>query len=229
MLFHAAIVPNLVDHPVPPPHPDLTKYFYVPPKLIKKSGQVLDVCRRVFNISQVPKKAVKRKAEMHVAAIEDDDLILAPSKKLRQQSPAKDEGTKNNFDCFINDKRADASETESEADNVTQADALESVVEPRSSAAIKPDISSAKLNEEMDIDHAIPEGRIIGTTYPLEDFKSNLSSGDIVTKAVEDLAFIIQEIALQSFAERRQEELIDCLQEMRSVCLREDEVDLWNE
>jgi len=81
----------------------------------------------------------------------------------------------------------------------------------------------------MDVDRGIPEGRIIGTTYPLDDFIRNLSNGDVVTKAVEDLGLTIQEIALQPFAERRHDELLKCLHEMRKVCMSEDEIDLWND
>jgi len=50
-----------------------------------------------------------------------------------------------------------------------------------------------------------------------------------VTKAVEDFGLTIQELALQPFADRRHDELMDCLREMRTACLREDEIDLWND
>jgi ATP-dependent DNA helicase 2 subunit 2 len=63
-------------------------------------------------------------------------------------------------------------------------------------------------------------GRIIGTTYPLEDFQKNLSRGDLVTKAVEDFAWVIQTVVLKPFASRRHKEMIECLQVLRETCLK---------
>jgi ATP-dependent DNA helicase 2 subunit 2 len=237
-LFHAAIVPNLIDHPVPLPHPELTRYFDSPSKLIKKSRQPLEECKRVFGIAPVPKKVAKRKAEMHVAAKDDDDdLILAPSKKFRRISPGHEASTAPTNDpvdknvSSVGDQH-NLSETESETgDDNRQEDAKMGVLpgqhEQRSTEVLVPRSSGA--GSDVIIDHAVPKGRIVGSIYPLDDFKVNLNSGDVVTKAVEDLAFIVQEIALQPFAERRHDELVECLKEMRNVCLREDEVDLWNE
>ena len=237
-LFHAAIVPNLVDHPVPPPHPDLTRYFEFPPKLLKRARQPLDDCKRAFKVTVVPKKVAKRKVEMHVAATEDDDLVLAPRKNSRLASPAVQEAgdsllpskqvTEDPQDA-IEEKELSETEPESNGDDspVPKGGVSDHATLPEATTA--QDSHSSDGVEKMDIDRGIPDGRIIGTVYPLEDFKENLSSGDVVTKAVEDLALTIQEIALQPFADRRHDELVGCLREMRSVCMREDEVDLWNE
>lgn len=92
-------------------------------------------------------------------------------------------------------------------------------------------------------------GRIIRFAAPLGDFKKNIASGDLVTKAVEDLAFVVQEIAFRPFSEARDSELLECMKELRRVCLevgvtcprnqkrrrysydlsQEDEIDAWNE
>ena len=232
-LFHAAIVPNLVDHPIPPPHPDLMRYFDSPPKMIKRSSQSLEKCIHAFNINPVPRKVAKRKVEMHVAAVEDDDLILPPSKKFRQASPGVDtldvdllpKTLGNSQDA--DDDQQPHSETEPETDEEGQTGGKTIHASEPEDGTLDP--TSHAPDDDMIIDRAVPEGRIVGFTHPLDDFKNNLVSGDVVTKAVEDLGFIVQEIALRPFAARRHDELLQCLREMRVACLREDEVDLWNE
>ena len=72
------------------------------------------------------------------------------------------------------------------------------------------------------------EGRIIGFSYPLDDWRTNLAEGDLVSKAVEDMGYVIREIVNRPFPERRHGEMIECMQEMRETCLREDEIDEWN-
>jgi hypothetical protein len=71
-------------------------------------------------------------------------------------------------------------------------------------------------------------GRIIGMAAPLADFKNNISQGDVVSKAVEDLGWVVKEVVLRPFAGRRHAEMIECLNELREVCLQEDEIDAWN-
>ena len=73
-----------------------------------------------------------------------------------------------------------------------------------------------------------PPGRIIGLAKPLADFKDNISQGDVVSKAVEDLGWVVKEVVLRPFAGRRHAEMIECLTELREVCLQEDEIDAWN-
>jgi len=45
---------------------------------------------------------------------------------------------------------------------------------------------------------------------------------------VEDLGAVISEIVMRPFAGKRKSELVECLREMREVCLKEDEIDAWN-
>lgn len=95
------------------------------------------------------------------------------------------------------------------------------------------------------IDRGIAPGRIIGSVAPLEDFKRNLSVGDLVTKAVEDICLVLQEEIVKPMANRRKDEFLECLQYLRETCLKvriiqpyisqssppyqEDEIDAWNE
>ena len=46
----------------------------------------------------------------------------------------------------------------------------------------------------------IAPGRVIGNTSPLEDFKRTLSRGDLVTKAVQDMGDVIEEIVKAGIA-----------------------------
>ena len=92
------------------------------------------------------------------------------------------------------------------------------------SALPTPDRSASP---DLEIDER-EEGRIIGFSYPLGDWRKNLAEGDVVSKAVEDMGYVIREIVNRPFAERRHGEMIDCMREMRETCLKEDEIDEWN-
>jgi ATP-dependent DNA helicase 2 subunit 2 len=70
------------------------------------------------------------------------------------------------------------------------------------------------------IDPGRAPGRIIGTTYPLADFQNNLKQGDVVTKAVEDLGWVIREIVMRPFSSRRTEELLECMRVLRDTSLK---------
>jgi ATP-dependent DNA helicase 2 subunit 2 len=63
-------------------------------------------------------------------------------------------------------------------------------------------------------------GKIIGTTYPLADFQKNIAKGDLVSKAVEDLAWAIKEIITKPFGMRRSEEMVICMSVLRETALK---------
>ena len=69
------------------------------------------------------------------------------------------------------------------------------------------------------VDPGRAPGRIVGNTYPLRDFQKNISQGDVVTKAVEDLAAVITEVVMQPFASRRTQEMLECMEVLRATCL----------
>jgi ATP-dependent DNA helicase 2 subunit 2 len=83
-------------------------------------------------------------------------------------------------------------------------------------------------DDDDEVDPGRAPGRIIGSTNPLKDFKKNLAQGDVVSKAVEDLGAVVTEVVLKPFAKRRSGEMVECMQELRKVCLEEDEVEAWN-
>jgi ATP-dependent DNA helicase 2 subunit 2 len=69
------------------------------------------------------------------------------------------------------------------------------------------------------VDPGRAPGRIVGNTYPLKDFQKNISQGDVVTKAVEDLATVIAEVIMKPFASRRTQEMLECMEVLRRTCL----------
>ena len=106
--------------------------------------------------------------------------------------------------------------------------AVATLPDPDSSdASALPTTPDRSASPDPDIDER-EEGRIIGFSYPLKDWRKNLAGGDVVSKAVEDMGYVIREIVNRPFAERRHGEMIECMREMRGACLREDEIDEWN-
>jgi hypothetical protein len=51
-LFHGAVVEDLIAEPLPPPHPELTKYFEPPKKVLKRANEVVDQCKTTFAIKK---------------------------------------------------------------------------------------------------------------------------------------------------------------------------------
>ena len=84
-----------------------------------------------------------------------------------------------------------------------------SETEPESDEEPKPSKSNAGRGN----------GRIISVAHPLADFQKNIRNGDLISKAVEDLAWVIQDIVLRPFTSKRQAELFDCMRALRSTCL----------
>ncbi|KAF9259906.1 ku80-like protein [Marasmius fiardii PR-910] len=245
--FHCAIVDDIQTNPVPPPHPETIQFFEPPKKALKASKQALDTCREKFKVRQVQRETKRTRKDGHVHATEDDDEVLlldrkpsrlAPSQsramianevetspsKGRQKAPAEDSETEDDSDeeLLLPAKGNENSKPKSHQPLPTPARSL-SPPSKRSDAK-KP--RSKKV--DPDIDRGVAPGRIIGNTYPLEDFKANIEKGDVVTKAVEDLGAVIEEVVFRPFAHRRTREMIECMQLMRQTAMVEDEVDAWN-
>jgi hypothetical protein len=51
-LFHSAIIEDLVADPLPPPHPELTKYLEPPKKVLKRANEAVDQCKTAFAIKK---------------------------------------------------------------------------------------------------------------------------------------------------------------------------------
>lgn len=115
-------------------------------------------------------------------------------------------------------KGGDDSETEPESDD--------DIWVPSNKKGVK--LPTPSPEPDIVTDPQRPPGRIIGLAKPLADFKDNISQGDVVSKAVEDLGWVVKEVVLRPFAGRRHAEMIECLNVLREACLQEDEIDTWN-
>jgi hypothetical protein len=51
-LFHSAVVQDLSADPLPQPHPELTKYFEPPKKVLKRAKEAIDECKTAFAVKK---------------------------------------------------------------------------------------------------------------------------------------------------------------------------------
>jgi ATP-dependent DNA helicase 2 subunit 2 len=51
-LFHSAVVQDLASNPLPPPHPELLKYFEPSKKVLKRAREALEECKTTFKVKQ---------------------------------------------------------------------------------------------------------------------------------------------------------------------------------
>ncbi|KAI0638826.1 SPOC domain-like protein [Trametes polyzona] len=239
--YHAAIVKDLNRQPVPPPHEELLKYFEPPRRVLKRAREAVEECKRVFNVREVPKKVARVRKDEHVPAQDDDEEMLlldrqsgmgaASSQSQRptysqtqQASPSRTQKK----EASGNDSDSSATELEDDEEeelllNASRRPGADAPPLPTPARSLSPE-----SNPRARLDRGRALGRIVGTTYPLEDFRANIERGDLVTKAVEDLAFVIKQVVLRPFASQRADEMLECVQELRRVALEEDEIDAWN-
>ncbi|KAG6831636.1 hypothetical protein H0H92_008713 [Tricholoma furcatifolium] len=234
-MFHCAVTSDLSVNPLPPPHPELLKYFEPPKRVLKRSRDALEECKNMFKVKQVPKKVAKTRHEDHAhAQDEDDNIMLLDGKqpslhatmsqvRISEAEPSTSTPSK---------AKAAESETEDEDDEELVLDRVDNGKKPATPSPTAPrsnqPLPTPARSMSPDVDPGRAPGRIIGSTYPLDDFKKNISQGDVVTKAVEDLALVITEIVMRPFASRRHNELIECMTTLRETALLEDEIDAWN-
>lgn len=50
--FHSAVVSDIATHPLPPPHPELTKYFNPPKRVLKTAKHALEECKAAFKVKE---------------------------------------------------------------------------------------------------------------------------------------------------------------------------------
>ncbi|CAL1697373.1 unnamed protein product [Somion occarium] len=251
--FHAAVVKDLDTHPLPPPHPELTKYFEPPRRVRKRARHAIEECKNVFKVKEVPKRVSKLRKDGHVRALEDEEEPLLLEKLQRRQSQLKSTQSQARFRATISPKsqrrtqkkyiNSDDSATEPESETETEDEDYilldkevggpskitdEEGKEKEPSPLLTP-TSKRSISLELEPDLGREPGRIIGLAYPLTDFKKNIVGGDLVSKAVEDLAWVIKSVVQKPFTWKRSEEMLGCMKELRKVALQEDEIDAWNE
>jgi ATP-dependent DNA helicase 2 subunit 2 len=162
----------------------------------------------------------------------DDEMLLLDSAPVPSRQPNQSH-TQYPEASSPRKQRRPAEESGSETED--EDPLLLGAAKPTAAAASDPDspntsippIPDGSASPDLEIDER-GEGRIIGFSFPLDDLRKNLAEGDVVSKAVEDMGYVVREIVNRPFAERRHGEMIECMREMRETCLREDEIDEWN-
>ncbi|TDL15840.1 SPOC domain-like protein [Rickenella mellea] len=244
-LFHAAVVTDLKTNPLPLPHPEIVKYLEPPRRVLKRAHDATENCKSAFKVQQVPKRVARARKDGHVHAQDDEDeeLLLdqfakrPTTQSVRAPSPTLVEshikGNGKGKERVDGDVMDVDSTTEPESDGegaVTQgkkakkgANALPTPTHSQRSSPDPAESGGASAGST-----GREPGRIIGRAHPLEDFEKNIRQGDIVSKAVEDLAWVVKDIVMRPFASRRHEEMVRCMKKLRETCLHEDEIDAWN-
>ncbi|KAG8984122.1 ATP-dependent DNA helicase II subunit 2 [Tulasnella sp. JGI-2019a] len=254
-LFHAAIVTDLEKDPLPPPHPELTRYFQSPEPVREKAKKSLETLRKVLDVKLVPPKVKGKKKVNIVDATEHigeefsvADLLgedpseaepIEPSASLASLSLKGDASHASAGEKVVrNSKQKDnrGSDTEDEDDD---AGPPTRSTKPRPMPQPKPQLPTPSKSPADAVKKSPPKsrtrvetdirpGRIIGNAFPLDDFRNNLERGDVVSKALQDMGVVITEIVEESFSTQRYDEAISCMKEMRDTALKEDDVGLWN-
>ncbi|KAH0590171.1 hypothetical protein H2248_000344 [Termitomyces sp. 'cryptogamus'] len=231
-MFHCAVVSDLSANPLPPPHPELLKYFDTPKRVLKRSRDALEECKNVLKVKQVPKKVARTRKDGHALAQDEDDNLLLEGKEPSlhhdmSQIQISEAPSPDNVKA-----KASVENSETEEEDEEEELLLDKVKKRATSPSAAPrknqPLPTPARSMSPEIDPGRAPDRIIGSTYPLADFKKNIAQGDVVTKAVEDLAAVIIEIAMRPFSSRRHTELIECMQFLRETALLEDEIDAWN-
>lgn len=249
------MVEDLKRQPLPPPHPELLKYFEPPKKLVKKARGAIEEAKTAFKVKEgeptttllrhhadrlsilVPKRVARARKDGHVHARDDgDDTLLLealpPRKKVKQSQTQSQAGkyeqespkVSKSQSQLASQKRKPAesgSETEPESD----AEELLLDKKPKEPPETEDDDDDEGIlptpEQSVLAEESFKEpGRIISTARPLEDFRENLRQGDLVTKSVEDLAYVIKKIVGQPFASKRNDELFECLRALRDVAVQ---------
>ena len=199
-------------------------------------GNIFDVPRFT-----VPKKVARARKDGHVRAEDDEDeeLILdqqqkfPPSRYESQSGPSRKSQSNPLSSTLVGSqerpvtkKAADDEDsvTESESDEEPEPFAIETNEKLEKKHTPGPDSETEpELEPELDLDleddSSPASNRIITHTRPLADFRKNMKTGDIVTKAVEDLAWVIKDVVMKPFAARRHAEMIECMKALRDICL----------
>lgn len=232
------MVDDLNVHPLPPPHPELLKFLEPPRKVVKRARAAVEECKEAFKIKEVPKRVIRpRRKDGHVYANGDDNEPLLLEKLQRTQSQLRRNRSQSQFKTSQSQRfnssspksqrrsqkrvTVDDSATESEEEEDLLLDkAGPSTIKQESKVTTPPLTPASKRSASPEVDLGRAPGRIIGSAYPLTDFKKNIVDGDLVTKAVEDLAWVIEDIILKPFASRRTDEMIDCMKALRQVALQ---------
>ncbi|KAF8172182.1 SPOC like C-terminal domain-containing protein [Mycena galopus ATCC 62051] len=239
--FHAAVVSDLSKNPLPPPHPELLKYFEPPRRVLKRARNAIEEVKSEFKVKQVPKKVTCARKDGHVHACDegDDEMLVLDAKPptrthSQSQSQSQIKVTASPAGKKGKAKAVDPDDSVTEDDSDAE-DVLAPLATKKPAVGTPPPVRKGRnplptpaRSLSPEFDPARVPGRIVGNTRPLDDFKANIVRGDMVSKAVEDLGAVVMQIVMRPFANRRSAELMECMETLRDTCLKEDEIEAWN-
>lgn len=175
--------------------------------------------------SLVPKKVARARKDGHVHAQDDNEILLLDRKNLNESSHSNQlalaQATPSSSKLPAKQPtNPDDSETEDEDEEEEMLLDAKKPATPAPFSTKNMPLPTPARSLSPDINPGRAPGRIIGSTFPLTDFKKNIAQGDVVTKAVEDLGFVITEIVIRPFSSRRSAELLECMTALRDTSLK---------
>jgi len=51
-MFHCAVVNDITTNPLPPPHPELLKFFEPPKRVVKRARDAIEECKAAFKVKE---------------------------------------------------------------------------------------------------------------------------------------------------------------------------------
>ncbi|KAF8214293.1 SPOC like C-terminal domain-containing protein [Mycena galopus ATCC 62051] len=205
--FHAAVVSDLSKNPLPPPHPELLKYFEPHRRVLKRARDAIEEVKSEFKVKQVPKKVTRARKDGHVHARDEGDdemLILDAKPPTRTQSQSQSQsqikvtaspaGKKGKAKAVDPDNSATEDDSDAEDVLAPLATKKPAVGTPPPVRKGRNPLPTPARSLSPEFDPARAPGRIVGHTRPLDDFKANIALGDMVSKAVEDLGAVVTEL-----------------------------------
>ncbi|KAL0478129.1 X-ray repair cross-complementing protein [Acrasis kona] len=216
-LHHRAVNPQ--DSELPPVDPQILKYCYPESslssfysELIKSSAESLSNFCNEFPLKEEPTKTAAKKRK-YWFAVEDQSLSLASYGVQQEQEEQEQEA--------VLEKPVDE-------ELVRAAKRLKEDVERMSEEELR-QLASEKGGAAFD---ALLGDRAekIGTVNPVRDFKDMLKRRDVdmVDKAIQEIQLIVTKLIKDSIGDQYYSKAYDCVVELRSGCLKEEEVGKFN-
>ncbi|KAG8902590.1 ATP-dependent DNA helicase II subunit 2 [Tulasnella sp. 403] len=238
-LFHAAITSDLEKDPIPPPHQELLKFMEPPEIVVERSRKSLERLKNAVDVTLVPPKPKGKKKVSEVDATVHTGDDFSVTDLLGDEGDQPLEATSSLASLTLKGKAAEkapqrditheGTEDEKEKTPPPRAGGRSHLPTPGRSPTVPPPKPASSKQPPSTTTADLRRGRIIGNAFPLADFRRNLERGDVVSKALKDMAAIIPEMVEESFSTQRYDEALECMRAMRETALVEDDIGIWNQ
>jgi len=205
-IFHASLASDLDSDPLPPPHPELTKYFETPDEIVDATAKLVTQLKDALSIKKVAPK--QRKKFVKEGLGEDEGLYVVFN--IPNWSTLI-------FSIDIDDLFNEGVKPEPVSPHKAA---------PATQQESKPDIPPTPVHQKV----KPKKGRLISNETPLEDFRTLIEGeGDVFRKAIQDLGQVVKENVAASFSRQAFPLALECLKAMRETALMYEEVETYNE